>query len=80
MLFFSHFGAIWAPPNAPKKVLEGQQVGGMYGTMSELKNKPLTTLLGPFLSKKQGFLLFFTFRGHIGTLKWTPKDTSKVRK
>ena len=51
MLFFSfsHFGAIWAPQNGPKKVLEGQLVGRTYGPMTELKNKPHTKLLGPFV-------------------------------
>jgi hypothetical protein len=51
MLFFSssHFGAIWALKNGPKKVLEGQLVGGTYGLITELKNKPLTKLLGPFV-------------------------------
>jgi hypothetical protein len=41
---FSHFGSIWAPPNGPKWVPEDSQVGGMYGSMSELRNKPLTKL------------------------------------
>jgi hypothetical protein len=41
--FFFIFGPFWA-----KKVLEGPQVGGTYGSMSELKDKPLTKLLGPF--------------------------------
>jgi hypothetical protein len=44
MLFFLHFGAIWAPPYEPKKVLKGPQVGRTYGPMSKLKNKPLTKL------------------------------------
>jgi hypothetical protein len=46
--FFFILGPFWAPPNGPKKVPEGPQVSGMYGPMSELKNKPLTKLLGPF--------------------------------
>jgi hypothetical protein len=33
----------------PKKVLKGSQVGGTYGPMSKLKNKPLSELLGPFI-------------------------------
>jgi hypothetical protein len=41
ILFFHHFGAIWAPPNRPKKVLKGPQVGTMYDPMSKHKNKPL---------------------------------------
>jgi hypothetical protein len=48
VFFIFSIWAIWAPPNGPKKVPEGQQVGETYGPMSELKNKPLTKLLGPF--------------------------------
>jgi hypothetical protein len=33
---FDHFGAIWAPPNGPKKVAKGPKVGKMYGTMFKL--------------------------------------------
>jgi hypothetical protein len=44
---FSHFGATWAPPKGPEKVLEDSQVGGTYGPMSKLNDKPLTQLLGP---------------------------------
>jgi hypothetical protein len=47
MLFF-YLGAVWAPPNGPKKVAKGPQVGGRYGPMSKLKNKPQTKLLGAF--------------------------------
>jgi hypothetical protein len=47
--FFLHFGAIWAPLNGPKKVPKNPQVGGGYGPMSKLKNKPLAKLLGPFI-------------------------------
>jgi hypothetical protein len=36
---FCHFGV---PPNGPKKIGKGPQVGRMYGLMSELENKPLT--------------------------------------
>jgi hypothetical protein len=41
MLFWGilgHFG--------PKKIQKGLQLGGMFGPMSELKNKPLTKSLG----------------------------------
>jgi hypothetical protein len=48
LFFVYHFGAIWAPPNGPKQVPEGPQVGGTYGRITKLKNKPLTKLLGPF--------------------------------
>jgi hypothetical protein len=40
IVYFMLFLAIWAPPNGPKKVHKGPQVGGMYGTMSELENRP----------------------------------------
>jgi hypothetical protein len=45
------FGAIWGflgTPDGLKKVDKGPQVGGIYGPMSKLKNKPLTKSLGPF--------------------------------
>jgi hypothetical protein len=45
---FGHFGAIRAPPNGPKKVYKGPQVGRMYDPMCEPKNKPLTKSLDPF--------------------------------
>jgi hypothetical protein len=48
MMFFDHFGAIYGPLNGLKKVNKGLQMGGMYDSMSKLKNKPLTKLLGPF--------------------------------
>jgi len=46
------FLAIWALSNGPKKVLRGLQVGGMYGPISELENRPLTKSLGPFFQEK----------------------------
>jgi hypothetical protein len=46
--FFGHLG----PLNGPKKIHKGPQVGGMYGPMSKLKNKPLTKALGPFFQDK----------------------------
>jgi hypothetical protein len=45
---FYHFEAIWVPPNGPKKVFKGPQVGYMYSSMYELENRPLTKSLGPF--------------------------------
>jgi hypothetical protein len=57
----SHFGAIWAPAtgpkkwapsNGPKKLLQGPQVGGKFGPIPKLRNKPLTKLLGPFFLEK----------------------------
>jgi hypothetical protein len=46
--FFSlHFGAILVPLNGSKKVPKHLLVGGMYGPLSKLKNKPLTKLLDP---------------------------------
>jgi hypothetical protein len=55
MLVFYFFGAIWAPPNGPKRNHKGTQrssSGGTYGPMSKFKNKPLTKLLGPFFKEK----------------------------
>jgi hypothetical protein len=49
---FVFWGAIWAPPNQPKKVNKGPQVGSLYGPMSKLKNKPLAKPLGPFFQEK----------------------------
>jgi hypothetical protein len=43
------FWGIWAPPNEPKKVLEGPQAGKKYVPMFKFENKPLTKSLGPFL-------------------------------
>jgi hypothetical protein len=45
---FHHFGAVWALPNGPKKVLKGTQVGGMYSPMFKHEKKPLNKRLGPF--------------------------------
>jgi hypothetical protein len=33
----------------PKEVPAGSQVGGTYGPLSKLKNKPITKLIGPFI-------------------------------
>jgi hypothetical protein len=49
MLFLAIVGpfffAVWASPNGPRKILKGLQVSGMYGSMSKIKNKPLTNSL-----------------------------------
>jgi hypothetical protein len=80
MLFIPHVGAIWAPPNGPKKVPKGLQVDRIYGTMRKLINKPLTKLLGPFFkekwsetSRKQVYMLFFF---HFGAI-WAPLNGPK---
>jgi hypothetical protein len=52
IVYFMPFLAIWAHPNGQKKVLRGPQVGGMYGSMSELEKRPLTKLLDPFFLEK----------------------------
>jgi hypothetical protein len=66
--FYFHFRALWAPQNGTKEVLEGQQVGGTYGPMSELKNKPPYKIIRVFHlgevvrnNQKTGFyaVLFF---------------------
>jgi hypothetical protein len=49
------FLVIWGPfghPSKPQKIHKGLQVGGMYGLMSKLENKPLTKSLGPFFCGK----------------------------
>jgi hypothetical protein len=77
---FSFFGAIWAPPNQPKKVPKGLQVGGMYGRMSKLKNKPLTKALGTFLYKKwsKSTRKLFLYAAFIlDTPKWTQKGPQR---
>jgi hypothetical protein len=65
------FLAIWAPQNGPKKVHIGLQVGGMYGPIFKLKNKPVTKSVGPLFKKKwskttrkQVFTLFFVILGN----------------
>jgi hypothetical protein len=70
-----------------KKIYKDPQVGRMYGPLSELKNKPHTKSLGPFLlgetiqnNRKTGFLYrFLPFWGHLGTLKWTQKGTQRLQ-
>ena len=47
MLFFVNVGPLGHPQMDKKKVDKGLQVGGMYGPMSKLKDKPLTKSLGP---------------------------------
>jgi hypothetical protein len=42
---FGHLGAIWTP----KKKNKSPQVGGMFGSMSEIRNKPHTKSFGPLL-------------------------------
>jgi hypothetical protein len=81
-MFFFHFGAIWAPPNEPKKILKNLQVGKTYGPMSELENKPLTKLIGPFFQEKlsettskKGFYAVFS---HVGAIWALPNGPKKV--
>jgi hypothetical protein len=81
-LCFFYFGAIWTPPNGSKKIPKGLQVGKTYGPIFKLENKPLKKLSGPFLleklsktTRKQVFMLFFSFWGHLGTSKRTQKGT-----
>jgi hypothetical protein len=47
--FLYSFFAVWAPPNGPRKVHKGPQVGGVYGRMSKNENKPLTKALGSII-------------------------------
>jgi hypothetical protein len=70
----------------PKKIYKDPQVSRMYGLLSELKNKPLTKSLGPFLlgetiqnNQKTDFLYrFWPFRGQIGQMdQMDPKGYTK---
>jgi hypothetical protein len=70
----------------PKKIYKDPQVVRMYRPLSELKNKPLTNSLGPFVlgetiqnNQKTGFLYcFWPFWGYLGTPKWTQKGTQRL--
>jgi hypothetical protein len=75
---FFHFKVIWARPNGPKKVPKGLQVGGMYGPMFKLKNKPLIKLLGGMVqnNQKTGFYVFF----HFGAVWAPPTGPKKIPK
>jgi hypothetical protein len=48
MMFLVILGPFRHPQMDLKKVDKGLQMGGMYGPMSKLRNKPLTKSLGPF--------------------------------
>jgi hypothetical protein len=52
IFIYAFFFSVWAPPNGPRKVLKGMQVSEMYGSMSKIKNKPLTNSLQPFFQEK----------------------------
>jgi hypothetical protein len=82
---FFHVGAIWAPQNGLKKVLKGPHLGGTYGPMCKLKNKPLTKLLGLFFkekwsetTRKQVFMLGFFL--HCGAILVPLNGSKKVPK
>jgi hypothetical protein len=70
----------------PKKIYKDPQVGRMYGPLSELKNKPLTKSLGPFLlgetiqnNQKTGFFYcFFAILGSFGHPQMDPKRYKKA--
>jgi hypothetical protein len=61
------FWCIWAPPNGPKKVYKGPQVGRMHGLISWLENKPLTKsipiLVGEIVQNKQKIVFYMLFWG-----------------
>jgi hypothetical protein len=83
-LAYDFFGAIWAPPSRPRKVNKGQQIGGMYGSMSKLDDKPLTKSLGPFFKKKWSettrklfFYATLCFSGPFGHPKSTQKGPQR---
>jgi hypothetical protein len=45
--FLGHLGTPKWTQKGTQRPASGQLVGGMYGPMTELKDKPLTKLLGP---------------------------------
>jgi hypothetical protein len=71
------FWGIWAPPNGPKNVYKGPQMGGMHGPISCLENKALTKSIDSFCRRKgpkqPENSFFYTVLGHLGTPKWTDK-------
>jgi hypothetical protein len=71
---FYHFGAIWAPPNGPKKERKGPQVGGMYDPMSKHKNKPL--FLREKWSKTTRKQFYYAVFSHFGVI-WASSNGSK---
>jgi hypothetical protein len=70
----------WGTQNGPKKVNIGPQVGGMYGPMSELKNKPLTKSGCPIFQEKWSKTTkeqdFYAVFGHLGAI-WAPPKRPK---
>jgi hypothetical protein len=73
---FGHFGALWAPPNRPKKVHKHPQVGKVYGPMSKLKKAPnqifyvnKTSICKEKWPKTTRKYLFILFYGHLAPLK-----------
>jgi hypothetical protein len=80
-MFFFHFGVIWACSNGPKKVPKGPPMGGMYGPMFRLKNKPLIKLLEEMVrnNQKTGFHVF-SILGPFGHPQMDPKRYPKVCK
>jgi hypothetical protein len=72
----------------PTKIYKDPQVGRMYGPFSELKIKPLTKSLGPFLlgemiqnNQKTGFFIpFLAILGSFGHPQMDPKRYTKVER
>jgi hypothetical protein len=86
MLFFLFWNYL-GTPNGPQNVLKGPQVGGTYGPMFKLKNKPPNQIIRPILlgemvrdDQKTGFYAVFLILGPFGHPQMDPKRYSKVRK
>jgi hypothetical protein len=79
--FFTLFWGIWAPPNGPKKVHRGPQVGRMYVPMFKVENRPLIISTNPFFKKKWSGAtrkkVFCAVLGHLGTPKLDQKGAQK---
>ena len=82
--FLCCFFAIGAPPNGPREVPKGPQVGGMYGPMSKNENKPQPKPLdhsykrnGPKQPEKSLLCCFWLFWGQFGIPKEAQKGMQK---
>jgi hypothetical protein len=75
---------IWAPPNGPKKVHKGLQVGGMYVSMCKLENEPPNQIIKPIFVGKIGQnnqkISSLCCFGASGQPQMEPKRYPKARK
>jgi hypothetical protein len=87
MLVFFYFGVTQAPPNRPKKVPKGLQVGRTYGPMSKLKRKAPNQIIRPIHlremvrnNQKTFFCFVFFSLGSFGHPQMDPKRYQKAHK